>query len=278
MTTITVRRPEFDWPADLPPVPIESDRSRSAELVALSFTLPALEPYLIRTMRVAAKEIADPGLAEEVKAFSGQEAQHYKNHARINDVVRSKLSPAAARRMSELEAALDADYRRFSAEKSLAFNLAYAEGFEAMTFALARSAMSVADFEVVDPNWAHLLSWHLAEEVEHRTVTFDAHHHIVGSYPQRLAVGSWAQAHFLRSLMHMALVLRRDLGEPDITVWRTLRQSARRNWRNGMIGATLRAALPGYDPGTVVISDEIRTIGSLYDIDFDLTGRDRSVP
>ena len=190
MTTITVRRPEFDWPADLPPVPIKSDRSRSAELVALSFTLPALEPYLIRTMRVAAKDIADAGLAEEVKAFSGQEAQHYKNHARINDVVRSKLSPVAARRMSELEAALDADYRRFSVEKSLAFNLAYAEGFETMTFALARSAMRVSDFDVVDPSWAHLLSWHLAEEIEHRTVTFDAYRHLVGSYPRRVAVGS----------------------------------------------------------------------------------------
>ena len=78
--------------------------------------------------------------------------------------------------------------------------------------------------------------------------------------------------------MRMAVVLRSDLGEPDITMRRTLCQSARRNWLNGMIGATLRAALPGYDPGTVVISDEIRTIGSLYGIDFDLTGRGRAVP
>ena len=72
------------------------DPARSCELVGLSFTLPYLEPYLIRTMRVAAKEIDDPELRGDVKAFSGQEAQHYKNHASVNDIVRRQLSPDAA--------------------------------------------------------------------------------------------------------------------------------------------------------------------------------------
>ena len=56
--------------------------------------------------------------------------------------------------------ALEADYRRYSDERSLAFNLAYAEGFEAMTFALARSAMSTADAAVAPesvPEWANLI-------------------------------------------------------------------------------------------------------------------------
>ncbi|MCP5029624.1 MAG: metal-dependent hydrolase, partial [Actinomycetia bacterium] len=157
MATITVRRPVFEWPSDLSVVPSPDDPQRSCETVALSFTLPYLEPYLIRTMRVAAKEVDDPDLSADIKAFSGQEAQHYKNHAAVNDIVRQQLSDQAAAAMRELEDRLEADYRRFTAEKSLAFNLAYAEGFEAMTFSLARSSMSADDSAVRDSKWTELM-------------------------------------------------------------------------------------------------------------------------
>ncbi|MCP5032977.1 MAG: metal-dependent hydrolase [Actinomycetia bacterium] len=93
------------------------------------------------TMRVAAKETSNPVLRADMKTSSGQEAQHYKNHARVNDIVRGQLSDRATAAMRDLEDRLDADYRRFSNEKSVAFNLAYGEGFEAMTFSLARSDM-----------------------------------------------------------------------------------------------------------------------------------------
>lgn len=267
MTSITVRRPEFDWPEDLPVLPLPSDPSRSCELVALSFTLPYLEPYLIRTMRLAAKEVDSAELSADMKAFSGQEAQHFQNHARVNDVVRNQLGEPAATAMRALEDALDADYRRFSAEKSLAFNLAYAEGFEAMTFALARSVMKTADVGDVVPAWANLIAWHLAEEVEHRTVTFDAYEEIVGRYPHRVAVGTWSQAHFLRFLLRMAAVLQRDTVAPDISTWRVAAQAVRRNWRNGMIPGTLRTVLPSYNPRNVVIPDEVRLIAATQGVD-----------
>lgn len=262
MATITIRRPDFEWPTDLPVLPLPSDPSRSCELVALSFTLPYLEPYLIRTMRVAAKQVEDPELRAEIKAFSGQEAQHYKNHARVNDVVRAQLSGPAAEAMRRLEDDLEADYRRFSADKSLAFNLAYAEGFEAMTFSLARSVMNGTTASDVVPEWANLIAWHLAEEVEHRTVTFDAYEAIVGRYPHRVTVGAWAQLHYLRSLLRMARVLQRDTFEVEASMRQVVGQAAKRNWRNGMIPGMFRAALPGYDPREVEISDEVRLIAA----------------
>ncbi len=267
MSAITVRRPEFVWPSDLPVLPLPDDPSRSCELVALSFTLPYLEPYLIRTMRVAAKEVRDPALAADVKAFSGQEAQHYKNHARVNDIVRSKLSPEAAADMRSLEDALDADYRQFSNDKSLAFNLAYAEGFEAMTFALARSVMRVADVEGVHTEWGNLIAWHLAEEIEHRTVTFDAYDTIVGRYAYRVAVGSLAQAHYLRHLLKMARVLQRDTHDPDVSTFAVVRQAIERNWRNGMLLGTLKTALPSYNPRDVPVPDEVVTIAATQGVD-----------
>ncbi len=182
-TQLVVRRPRFEWSADVPLLPFPDDPAASCELVALSFTLPYLEPYLIRTMRAASKQVDDPDLAADMKAFSGQEAQHHQNHARLNDAVRAQLSKPTATALRALEDRLDADYRRSSANRSLAFNLAYAEGFEAMTFALARSMIDSPDSEAIVPEWQAIALWHLAEEIEHRTVTFDAYESIVGSYP-----------------------------------------------------------------------------------------------
>ncbi len=248
-------------------VPNPSDPQQSCETVGLSFTLPYLEPYLIRTMRVAAKEVTDPELLADMKAFSAQEAQHYKNHAKINDLVRNQLSPSAADAMRDLEDRLEADYRRFTDEKSLAFNLAYAEGFEAMTFSLARSSMGSVEPTTTAPEWAELMAWHLSEEIEHRTVTFDAYESIVGKYPYRLAVGTWAQTHYLRYLLGMATVVYRDQIDPDISVRRISWRAAKRGWRTGSLQGTLRAMSPRYDPRRVTISEGVRAITDMYGVD-----------
>lgn len=269
MATITVRRPEFEWPDDLPVIPDPDDPQRSCETLGLSFTLPYLEPYLIRTMRVAAKEVSDDGLRADIKAFSGQEAQHFKNHAAVNDIVRAQLSEPAAAEMRALEDGLEADYRRFTAEKSLAFNLAYAEGFEAMTFSLARTSMQGGVGDAPMTKWTELMAWHLAEEIEHRTVTFDTYEHIVGKYPYRLVVGTWAQLHYMRYLLAMATVAYRDQVDPGITGRRVKLEAAKRGWRTGSLPGTLRAMSPRYDPRTVELSDEVRAITGLFGIVLD---------
>jgi len=256
-TAIEVRRRAFDWPDDLPALPQSDDPAGSCELVALSFSLPYLEPYLIRTMRVAAKEVSDPALRADMKAFSGQEAQHFQNHARVNDVVRAQLSGPAAAAMRRLEDRLDADYRRFSAKRSLAFNLVYAEGFEAMTFALARSLLADPVVASMDSRWRELVVWHLSEEIEHRSVTFDAYAHVVGKYPHRLVVGTWSQLHFASYLARMATVLQRDLVDPGASVVSVSRSSLRRQWKLGTIGGTLRAMSPRYNPADVVLAPEL---------------------
>ena len=103
-------------------------------------TLPYLEPYLIRTMREALEHCTDPVIAQEVRQFIGQEAQHYRQHAVLNDMIRS-ISPELEG-LREIEDQLAADYKRFTQTKSLKFNLAYAEGFEAATFAGGRAKCS----------------------------------------------------------------------------------------------------------------------------------------
>ena len=135
MHDITVRRMQFDFPRRNRP---GDHRGRTRRVVlrcsGLSLLLPYLEPYLIRTMNEAKKRIDDPDLLKDLERFNAQEGQHYRQHRRFNEAVRMSGFP----QLAELEAELDADYRRFSEERSLQFNLAYAEGFEALTTATAR--------------------------------------------------------------------------------------------------------------------------------------------
>lgn len=193
--SITVRKPRFELPERLDPVFIAYEPEESYVNVAMSLLLPHLEPYLIRTMRRAKPRVTSDALARDLDAFCGQEGQHYRTHAALNAAFRG----GGARGHEALEQRLARDYERFSAEKSLAFNLAYAEGFEALTSAMALM------FETYDRSSWHpavndVFTWHMAEELEHRTVAFEVFEHVVGSYPYRMRVGAFAQWHLLRFL------------------------------------------------------------------------------
>ena len=134
MHDITVRRMGFEFPEEIDPVFMPGDPEESYATIGLSLLLPHLEPYLIRTMKVARKQIHDPDLLQDLERFSAQEGQHYREHMRFNAALRLRKFPGLA----ALEAELSEDYQRFSHERPLRFNLAYAEGFEALTTAFAR--------------------------------------------------------------------------------------------------------------------------------------------
>jgi uncharacterized protein len=243
MTDITVRKARWSFPETLDDV-FAGDLSDDCSRLALSLTLPHLEPYLIRTMRAALPRLGDGPLADDVRAFCGQEAQHHRNHAQVNEVVKRLLGSPTADRIGAIEADLEADYRRYTAEKPLAFNLAYAEGFEAMTCAMGLANLAEGRRPPRFGPWQQLWAWHLAEEIEHRTVAFDAFHHVVGSYPYRVRAGLGAQLHFLRHLdrLHRVLMAHHGRATRLPHVPRLLRVG----WRQ-----YLRTFTPDYDPGRI---------------------------
>ena len=71
--SITVRRMRFTFPADLDPVICPGKPEESFVNVGLSLLLPYLEPYLIRSMREARKQLSDPALLADLDAFNAQE-------------------------------------------------------------------------------------------------------------------------------------------------------------------------------------------------------------
>jgi predicted metal-dependent hydrolase len=214
---ITVRKVKFEFPDELDDVLPGADPVRESYLVAFSLTMPYLEPYLIRTFRSVADDIADAGLAADVKEFIGQEAQHFQNHRRINEIIKAQLGPTVTADLQAIEDRLDADYRRFNTSKSRRFNLAYAEGFEAMTCAMGLASIAEAEAgrsTLSAGAWGQLWAWHLAEEMEHRTVAFDLYEHLEGSYPYRVVGSLRAQAHFQRALDRLQRVLLASQGQP----------------------------------------------------------------
>ncbi len=241
---ITVRKVKFEFPDALDDVLPGNDVVRETYLVAFSLTMPYLEPYLIRTFRSVADDITDAGLAADVREFIGQEAQHFQNHRRINEIIKAQLGPAVATDLQTVEDQLDADYRRFNTSKSRRFNLVYAEGFEAMTCAMALTSIAEAEAgssTISSGPWGQLWAWHLAEEMEHRTVAFDLYEHLEGSYPYRVIGSLRSQWHFQRTIDRLQRILLASQGapaRPHVPPW----------FRTGRsrYAATFE---PGYDPG-----------------------------
>jgi hypothetical protein len=197
--SITPRKLRFDLPDALDPVIIEGEPEESYINVAMSILLPHLEPYLIKTMRAAKEHVTEPALAADLEAFCAQEGHHYRQHALLNQA----LIRGGARGFEALERELASDYQRFHKSRSLRFNLAYAEGFEALTTAMAL-VFTEEDKSKWNPAVLDVFLWHLLEELEHRTVAFEVYQHVVGSYPYRIAVGAYAQLHLLRFLVRAA--------------------------------------------------------------------------
>jgi predicted metal-dependent hydrolase len=262
---IVVRRMEIDFPDDIPPVCVEGEPERSYLMIALSLLLPYLEPYLIRTMKVARKHINDPLLLDDLERFSAQEGQHYRQHKRFNDVIRTKGFP----RLAELEGELDADYRRFTEKRSLRFNLAYAEGFEALTTATALFSFETESMANMHPSVRELFSWHLIEELEHRTVAFDVYDHVCGSYPYRLVAGLYAQWHMARWIGRVAKYMLE--ADPDaLEKYGGLEGRKQRQKmvatvaRKGLLPKLLRTYLPGYTPERIAFTDDMIALAREY--------------
>ncbi|MAE94124.1 MAG: hypothetical protein CL910_05635 [Deltaproteobacteria bacterium] len=254
MADITVRKMRFRFEE---PIDFErSDEELSVILGALglSMTMPYLEPYLIRTMKVALTKITDPGLAEDARRFSQQEGHHYRNHAKLNEQVRNHFEAPVADQLRAIESDLEADYQRFTREKKLRFNLAYAEGFEAMTCA---SALAMAEHGTLGQMpGGEIWAWHMAEEIEHRTVAFGVYDHLVGSYPYRMLAGTWAQIHYVRYIGRFSRCMAAGLGRKIVNPRQGMQRSAARRW--------LHTWNPRYDPAKIEVPEGVQELLDHY--------------
>lgn len=266
LDTITVRRMPFEFPDEVDPLLFPSDHALSFRLVAGSLLLPHLEPYLIRSMKAARKHVRDPKILDGLDRFAAQEGHHYRMHMKFNASIRRSGFPG----LEAFEKELSDDYHRFSRTRSLRFNLAYAEGFEALTMHTVKLLMEPDGFgEDLSPFW-QMVEWHFVEELEHRTVAFDVYDHVVGGYAYRLAVGAWAQWHFSSWIRRVAAYMLRvrpqpkDAGEAVTEDPLQARLAQSGDSLRQVLPGILGIYLPGYTPHHVQIAPGMERLARKY--------------
>jgi len=242
---IIVRKVRFPFSEDLPALWNPGACEWSHMVNGASFVMPYLEPFLVKTMREAMTLLEDPDLLEDARGFVGQEAQHYTNHRRYNEMLKRNGYPE----LEEVEESLDRAYARLG-EKSLTWRLAYSAGFETMTMGITEWLINDRNalFKDADPAVSSLVLWHMVEETEHKSVAFEVFQAVSGSYWLRVLGLIYGSLHvgFLSRRGYVAM-LKKD------GVWRDPR-SRLRLWRIvGSFyvkagGAMLAALHPAHHP------------------------------
>ncbi len=242
---IVIRKFRFPFSEDRPAVWNSGAREWSHMINGASLVMPYLEPFLVKTMREAMATLEDADLIEDAQGFVGQEAQHYTNHRRYNEMLKRNGYPELA----AVEQGLDRAYQQLG-KKSLKWRLAYSAGFETMTMGITEWLINDRDvlFRNADPAVTSLVLWHMVEETEHKSVAFEVFQAVSGNYWLRILGLAYGSLHvgFLSRRGYVSM-LKKD------GCWHDLR-SRLRLWR--MIGrffvkaggAMLRALHPGHHP------------------------------
>jgi predicted metal-dependent hydrolase len=216
--------------------------------------MPHLERFLNRVMAKAAASLKgdDPAtrqLREDIRMFIRQEANHYALHEQFNTIVTH-----AGYDVSAIDDYIAGEYDRLLKTKSLAFCLAYCEGFETMGPPFAHILLGGIEdlLEKADPEVVGLWKWHLMEEFEHRTVCFDTFHAFHGGYFLRL-YGFFYQSRHLAKMTGMVrkLLLAQDCAEMSaeqrLESERRLKLVGKR-LRGTLLRGIMRALSPWYRP------------------------------
>jgi uncharacterized protein len=246
---MTVRPMRFRFPEQLGGL-WNRQRPQFSHIVnAASLGMPYLEPYLIDTMRQARARLSDPRLLADIDLYIGQEAAHYRQHQQFN----KRLADLGYATVPAMEAALKADYQHFAKNRSFTFNLAYAEGFEAM--ALAIGHLLIEDraylFKDGEAAVASLILWHFVEEIEHKCATYDIFKALDGRYHWRIFGLLYATIHIMaRTRQGYAGMLAEDglwnNVRARLAMYRLLLRIFAR-----LTPRFLRIMLPGYNPRQV---------------------------
>lgn len=245
---LIVRKIPFDFSEKIDPVWNAAKPEWSHMVNGASLAMPYLEPFMIRVVREALPQVADPALKEDLRGFIGQEGQHYQNHRRYNDLLKAKGYPELA----AVEDAMSADYLRLQT-KPLKWRVAYTAGFETMTIGITewlivnRSKL----FGGADPSVTSLILWHMVEETEHKTVAFDLYRALYKDYPARIWGVLCASLHVVRfSRMAYIRMLKTDGRWSDpASRLRTLSTGLSFLWHVGRMLAG--SMMPGYHPRRV---------------------------
>lgn len=217
---------------------------------ALSTTFPRGEAFFVESVRQF-RSGAPAKLAEEIKAFTTQEAIHSREH----DAFNSRASDAGYD-LTKLEERVE---QRLAVTRSKPpiVSIAATMALEHFTAILAHELLAdPRHLEGGDRETADLWRWHACEEIEHKGVAYDTWLHATRNWPRRkrwklkAKVMFYVTRNFVVDRTAGALELMRQDGVTGLRAWRKLLWYL---WvRPGMFrkiaGAWLKFFLPGFHP------------------------------
>jgi hypothetical protein len=217
---------------------------------ALSTTFPKGEAYFVESVR-AFREGAPPKLAEEIKAFTTQEAIHSREHDAFN-----KRATSSGYDLSKLEQRVE--WRlSITRSKPPIVSLAATMALEHFTAILAHQLLAnPRHLEGAETETADLWRWHAVEEIEHKGVAYDTWLHATRHWPRakrwkvKAKVMLYVTRNFLVDRTAGSLELMRQDGVTGLRAWALLLWYL---WvRPGMFrkigGAWLKFSMPGFHP------------------------------
>jgi predicted metal-dependent hydrolase len=221
------------------------------------------EAFFVESVREF-RDGAPPKLAEEIKAFTTQEAIHSREHDAFN-----KRAAGAGYDLSRLEARVD---KRLTVTRSKPpiVSLAATMALEHFTAILAHQLLAnPKHLAGADPEAADLWRWHAVEEIEHKGVAYDTWLHATRDWPRfkrwkvKAKVMLFITRNFLVDRTAGALEMMRQDGVTGLDAWRRLLWYL---WvRPGMFrkiaGAWVKFFLPGFHPW----DEDDRHLLSAYD-------------
>jgi predicted metal-dependent hydrolase len=217
---------------------------------ALSTTFPAGEAFFVESVR-AFREGTPPKLAEEIKAFTTQEAIHSREHDAFN-----KRAAEAGYDLGQLEAQVE-NRLAITKSKPPIVSLAATMALEHFTAILAHQLLAdPRHLQGAEQEAADLWRWHAVEEIEHKGVAYDTWLHATRHWPRskrwkvKAKVMLYVTRNFLVDRTAGALELMRQDGVTGVRAWTLLLWYL---WvRPGMFrkiaGAWVSFFLPGFHP------------------------------
>lgn len=259
---LVVRRIRLDYPEGFDPLWNERFPEFAAAANGISMLMPYAEPYFVHTARKALGDLDDDALRDRTLDFMRQEGQHHRQHRRFNDHLLERYP-----RLERLERRIERTYGWFDRTRSLRFNVAFSAGSECIAYALARwTEKHLARlFDDADPVASTLYLWHLAEEVEHKSSTYQVYEEVDGSklrYALALALAFVSLCTFTAVGTLMQLWADRRLWKP-ITWIRLI-------WLSVSVAFVLLpvmvvSALPGHHPSQMADPVFLPTFLARYD-------------
>ncbi|PKM21738.1 MAG: metal-dependent hydrolase [Gammaproteobacteria bacterium HGW-Gammaproteobacteria-14] len=199
--SLKARKVKFDL-SNSPVHWLPGDVFSSHLINGIHLLLPAGELWFCRVYNKALPFVTDPLLREEVQGFIRQEGVHAQAHRKgeawlqqngydIHEF-RRKADWMFEQFLGENPFALPFLKRKWSEHQWLIFRVGVVAAIEHFTGLLGDWCMNNTSWDQGDPVVADLFRWHLAEEVEHRTVAFDVYEHLcqtqTGFYLSRQAI------------------------------------------------------------------------------------------